>query len=442
MPFGLKNAPATFQRLMDVVLSGLQGTDLFVYLDDIVIYARDITEHENKFKNLAKRLTSAGLTLQTEKCHFLNREVTYLGHIISAEGVRPNASNIFAVKNFPTPKDKKGIKQFVALAGYYRRFIRDFAKIAIPLTQQLKKLEKFEWTDECQSAFEYLKAKITERPVLKYPDFDKPCTLTTDASDYAIGAVLSQKHGDFDHPIAFYSRALKKLEIAYDAMKKELLAIVNAVEYFKTYLYGKRFTLVTDNRALTYIKNKPDIPQQLQRWQIILNGYDYDIVHKPGKLNVVADALSRNPAEIMPIRQREDSSSENTRDQETKRQKLSPEPSHQTRGRSTTDTGSGNPAPRKKQNTRELSTDESEDSQAAYQRTYQSDSDEPMEQLTEQKKQTQQETKKPPKKTKSKQKTESVPKTKDLIIDTKTSITELSENEGEFMQPIKKWLRS
>ena len=147
---------------MDIVLSGLQGNDLFVYLDDIVIYANTLEEHATKFCRLANRLSKAGLTLQTDKCHFLRKEVTYLGHDISENGVKPNALIVEAVNNVPIPKDKKGIKQFTALAGYYRRFIRNFAKITVSMTRQLKKEEKFIWTEETQKAFEYLKQQIIE----------------------------------------------------------------------------------------------------------------------------------------------------------------------------------------------------------------------------------------------------------------------------------------
>jgi len=192
MPFGLKNAPATFQRLMDQVLSGLQGTELFVYLDDIVLYASSLREHEIKFNKLAERLRKANLRLQPDKCEFLRKEVNYLGHVIGEDGVRPDPKKIEAIENFPRPQNPKAIKQFLGLAGYYRRFLPDFSKTARPLTNLLKKDIEFEWTDAQELAFLSLKTSLCSEPLLQYPDFTQPFLVTTDASNYAIGDILSQ----------------------------------------------------------------------------------------------------------------------------------------------------------------------------------------------------------------------------------------------------------
>jgi hypothetical protein len=169
MPFGLKNAPATFQRLMDQTLSGLQGNEVFVYLDDIVLYASSLREHEIKFNKLAKRLRKANLKLQPDKCEFLRKEVIYLGHIITENGVKPDPNKTSAVENFPIPKNKKNIKQLLGLTGYYRRFISNFSKIAKPLTDLLRKDAEFIWTGEQVQSFDILRQSLCTQPLLQYP---------------------------------------------------------------------------------------------------------------------------------------------------------------------------------------------------------------------------------------------------------------------------------
>lgn len=297
MPFGLMNSPSTFQRLMDRLLCGLQGIELFVYMDDIVIFGTSLEDHDRKLRALLGRLKEAGLTLQPEKCFFLRKEITYLGHVISEDGVKLDPKKIQAVRNFPVPKRPKNIKQFLGLVGYYRRFIQDFANIAKPLNNLLKKGVPFHWTDTQQKAFETLRDKICNKPILQYPDFSKPFLITTDASDYALGAVLSQGPLGQDLPISFASRTLNPAECNYTTSEKELLAIVFAVQHFRPYVYGRKFTLVTDHRPLVWLHGLKDPVSRLARWKIKLSEYDYDIVYKPGKLNANADALSRNPCD-------------------------------------------------------------------------------------------------------------------------------------------------
>jgi len=297
MPFGLKNAPATFQRLMDRVLSGLQGTTLFVYLDDIVIYARSLQEHERKFNQLAERLRKANLRLQPDKCEFLRREVTYLGHVIREDGVKPDPKKIEAVSKFPRPKNAKNIKQFLGLAGYYRRFIPNFSKTAKPLTALLKKDEPFEWKQPQEDAFASLRDSLCTEPLLQHPDFTQPFILTTDASGHAIGGILSQGPVGRDKPIAYASRLLSKAEQNYATIEKELLAIVYCVSHFRPYLYGNKFTLLTDHKPLVWLNNVKDPTSRLIRWRLKLAEYEYEIKYKAGKTNVNADALSRNPVE-------------------------------------------------------------------------------------------------------------------------------------------------
>ncbi|XP_036140388.1 uncharacterized protein LOC118644842 [Monomorium pharaonis] len=297
MPFGLKNAPATFQRLMDNVLSGLQGNELFVYMDDIVIYAKSLREHEIKFTRLMQRLRNANLKLQPDKCEFLRHEVAYLGHIIGSNGVRPDPGKINSIMNFPTPKTPKNIKQFLGLAGYYRRFIPNFSKTAKPLTNLLKKNSTFSWQVKQIDSFNTLKLALCSNPILQYPDFTKPFILTTDASGYAIRGVLSQGPVGQDLPISYTSRILNAAEKNYSTIEKECLVIVYCVNHFRPYLYGKRFTIITDHKPLVWLNSIKDPSSRLWKWRNKLSEYDFEIKYKKGTLNNNADALSRNPPE-------------------------------------------------------------------------------------------------------------------------------------------------
>lgn len=295
MPFGLKNAPATFQRAMDSVLYGLQGERCFVYLDDIVIFASSLHEHEQKLTEVFERLRQHGLKIQPDKCEFLRKEVAYLGHIISNEGVKPNPEKVQAVQNFPIPKSCKDIKSFLGLAGYYRRFIINFSKLMKPLTSLLKKDVPFLWGESQQHAFDTCKEILTTAPILQYPDFSKEFVLTTDASVHAIGAILSQGEVGKDLPIAYASRTLNKSESNYSTIERELLAIVWAVKHFRPYLFGRKFKILTDHKPLTWLFSIKDPGSRLVRWRLKLEEYDYEIVYKAGKMNTNADALSRPP---------------------------------------------------------------------------------------------------------------------------------------------------
>ena len=264
MPFGLKNAPATFQRLMDQVLTGLQGIELFVYLDDIIIYASSLKEHATKFKRLMNRLRDADLHLQPDKCEFLKKEVSYLGHIIG-EGTKPDPRKIVAVKEFPTPTTVKNVKKFLGLSGYYRRFIKDFSKIARPLSNLTKKDYQFEWTYKQQKAFETLQEALCKEPILQFPDFEKTFNITTDASGIAVGAVLNQGEIGKDLPIAYASRVLNDAETRYSPTERELLAIIYAVFHFRPYIYGRKFFLITDHKPLEWLQNLSNPTSRLMR---------------------------------------------------------------------------------------------------------------------------------------------------------------------------------
>lgn len=295
MPFGLKNAPATFQKLMNTCLSGLQGSRCFVYLDDIVVHSPDLISHIQNLSSVFDRLRSFNLKIQPDKCEFLRKEVAYLGHIITNDGVKPNPEKIKAVTDFPTPKSPKDIKSFLGLVSYYRRFIPDFSKLAKPLTSLLKKEVAFNWRNEQQLSFELLKNKLVTSPVLAYPDFTKPFILTCDASNFAVSAILSQGQIGRDRPIAYSSRTLNKAECNYSVTEKECLAIVFGTKAFRPYLYGHRFTIVTDHKPLQWLFNCKDPGSRLIRWRLKLEEFEYDIIYKKGKINTNADALSRFP---------------------------------------------------------------------------------------------------------------------------------------------------
>lgn len=293
MPFGLKTAPATFQRAMDNVLRGLQGIHCLIYLDDIIIFSSSLDEHLTKLRAVFDRLRDTNLKVQLDKSEFLCKEVTYLGHTITPEGLKPNTDKIDAILNYPLPKTTTEIKSFLGLIGYYRKFIKDFSKITQPMTACLKKNSKIVIDEKYLNAFEKCKELLISAPLLQYPDFEKPFILTTDASDFAIGAVLSQGSIGSDRPIAYASRTLNDSEKRYSTIEKELLAIVWAVKHFRPYLYGNQFTIYTDHRPLAWLDSLKEPNSKLTRYKLRLGEYNFKVIHKNGKQNTNADALSR-----------------------------------------------------------------------------------------------------------------------------------------------------
>lgn len=293
MPFGLKNAPSTFQRVVNGVLSELIGKICLVYVDDIIIFSSSLQEHIENLNKVLDRLRKFNLKIQLNKSEFLKKDVKFLGHIITSEGIKPNPDLIKSIKEWPLPLTIKDLQAFLGTIGYYRRFIQDFAKIVKPLTCQLKKDCKIEHSEDFVKAFEKCKEILMCSSILQYPDFSKPFNLTTDASNYAIGAVLSQGPTGSDKPVAFASRTLNKAETNYSTTEKELLAIIWATKYFRPYLFGRKFTLYTDHKPLTYMFSTKDGNPRLVRWRLSLSEYSFDIQYKAGKQNVVADGLSR-----------------------------------------------------------------------------------------------------------------------------------------------------
>lgn len=293
MCFGLKNAPATFQRHMNTILSGLIGIKCFVYLDDVVVYGYNLADHNEKLSQILKIFRFHKLKLNPQKCEFLSKNLCYLGHIITPNGIKPDPKKTEAVVNYPTPANTKDVKAFLGFVGYYRRFIPNFSHISEPLNKLLRKRAEFKWDEFCFEAFSKLKNSLISLPILQYPDFEKTFTITCDASDVAIGSVLSQSVNSSDLPIAYASRVLNNAERNYSSIEKELLAVVWSVERFRPYVFGRHFWIITDHKPLVWLCSMKNPTSRLTRWRIRLDEFDFTIQHKSGKLNVNADALSR-----------------------------------------------------------------------------------------------------------------------------------------------------
>lgn len=292
MPMGLRNSPSTFQRCVDNILRGLKN--VLVYMDDIIVFSTSLQEHIQDLENLFQRLREANLKIQLDKTEFMKRETPFLGHLVTTEGIKPDPNKVKAIKEFPIPRTTKEIKSFLGLLGYYRKFIPSFAQLTKPLTSCLKKGAKIELTPTYVNCFRHCQNLLMNDPILQYPDFSKEFLLRTDASNFALGAVLSQGPLGSDKPVAYASRTLNNSEINYSTVEKELLAIVWATKYFRPYLFGRPFTIITDHKPLQYLMNiKDNTNSRLTRWRLKLEEYDYKISYQSGKSNAIADSLSR-----------------------------------------------------------------------------------------------------------------------------------------------------
>ena len=298
MPFGLNGAPATFQRLMDQVLRGLDAYSA-AYLDDVVVYSTTWGKHLTHIVSVLQRLREAGLTAKPRKCQFGKSQCSYLGHVVGNGVVRPELPKLQAVEAFPVPKTKKEVRGFLGLMGYYRKFIPNYAEVACPITDLTKKTapQWVVWTDACQKAFQELKKLLCSELVLKGPDFNSPFILQTDTSDRGVGAVLSQlDEAGNDHPVAFFSRKLLPREERYSTVKRECLAIKFACYSFRVYLLGRPFTIQTDHRALEWLDRLKEDNACLTRWSLALQPFRFVVKHRAGVASGNADALSRGPS--------------------------------------------------------------------------------------------------------------------------------------------------
>ena len=294
MPFGLSNAPSTFQRMMDEVIRECDVEMIRDYIDDILVASETFEEHIEDLRKLFEVLRKKHLKMKLSKCGFCENSIIYLGHKISKDGIEMNNVKVEAIQRLTPPKDIPTLRSFLGMTSYYRRFIKDYAKIADPLTQLLRKGNVYRWNDRCQESFDMLKKKLMEAPILRYPDWKKDFKLETDASDVGLGAILSQKdERDQDVVIAYASRSLSGAERKYATTEKECLAIVWAIGHFRHYLFGRRFHIVTDHAALTWLMTAVHKNNRLSRWSLKLQGYDFEISHRKGKLHTNVDTLSR-----------------------------------------------------------------------------------------------------------------------------------------------------
>jgi hypothetical protein len=295
MPFGMVNSGATFQRLIELVLGSMQWHSAILYVDDIICHAKDFEQHLDRLRQIFIKLRAAGLKLKPRKCVLFQTKVEFLGHVVDGEGIRPNPDNVAKLINWPTPKTQTDVRGILGLASYYRRFIKSFSQIVKPLTELTKKLKQFEWTEECQVAFDEIKRLLTSPPVMAYPKPNCPYILDTDASNFAIGAVLSQVQDGVERVIAYGSRTLNKSEVRYCVTDRELLAVKYFVEYYKYYLLGQQFLVRSDHQALRWLFSLKEPKDRIARWIEILSQYSFALEYRKGDHHGNADGLSRCP---------------------------------------------------------------------------------------------------------------------------------------------------
>ena len=300
MPFGVAAAPFTFQKLMHTTLDGLLWKGVLVYLDDIIIYAKNQSDHDSILKEVFERIGKAKLKINPEKCTIAAETLKFLGFEVTKNGIKSIPEKIRAMTEFETPKCKKQLKTFLGLTGYYRRFIKNYAEICKPLNSATNGDDShLEWTPACESSFQELKKMLTEAPILKYPDIDKPFILDTDACFSSIGAVLSQMENGVERPVAYSSKILSAHEKGYCVTRKELLAIYVAVEHFKPYLYGKEFLIRTDHKALAFLgSSNKAISPQFQTWMDFLSSFNFKIEFRRGVEHGNADGMSRSSQQL------------------------------------------------------------------------------------------------------------------------------------------------
>ena len=293
MPFGLCNAPATFQRCMLSIFSDMVERFLEVFMDDFSVFGSSFEECLSHLTLVLKRCEEKNLVLNWEKCHFMVKSGIVLGHIVSKKGIEVDKAKVDLIATLPPPKTVREVRSFLGHAGFYRRFIKDFSKISKPLCDLLSKDASFEFTPDCLATFEKLRTELTSTPIIRPPDWTLPFEVMCDASNYAIGAILGQRVNKLPHVIHYASKTLNDTQLNYSTTEKELLAVVFALEKFRPYLIGSKVLVFTDHAALKYILTKKDAKARLIQWILLLQEFDLEIRDKKGSENVVADHVSR-----------------------------------------------------------------------------------------------------------------------------------------------------
>lgn len=294
MAFGMCNAPATFQRLVDTVLAGVPACN--AYLDDLIVYSSTWEEHMQILEQVFGRLADASLTLNLAKCEFGKATVSYLGRKVGQGQVRPLEAKVAAIVDYPVPPNRRALRRFLGMAGYYRNFCRNFSVVVRPLTNLLSPKVDFVWSPDCQHAFESVKSLLCHAPVLAAPDLSRPFKLEVDASAVGAGAVLLQEDATgVDRPVCYFSRKFLKHQLAYSTIEKETLALLLSLQHFEVYVGSSACPVVvmTDHNPLTFLSRMYNHNQRLMRWALIVQEYNLEIRHKKGTDNVLADALSR-----------------------------------------------------------------------------------------------------------------------------------------------------
>lgn len=292
VPFGLSTASQALSRVMNHIFIDMEPR-VFVYLDDLIIATNSFEEHLQVLEEVARRLRCAGLTINATKSIFCRRSLKYLGYVLDENGWNTDKEKTEAINDFPTPKSKKEIQRFLGMCGWYRRFIKDFSRIAAPLTELTKARIKFVWNESCELAFNTLKQCLCSAPVLCTPDYTKPFSIACDASDIAVGAVLTQETDGHEKVICYMSQKLSHSERKYSVTERECLAVIKAIEKFRGYVEGSHFTVFCDHSSLTYLKTMKNPTPLMARWILRLNAFNFDIKYRKGTINVVPDCLSR-----------------------------------------------------------------------------------------------------------------------------------------------------
>ena len=294
LPFGLSGGPSSFMLIMNAAFRDLLDRGLSLYMDDVIIYTKTRDEHLKLLKQVFEILRTNKLFVKISKCEFLKSSVEFLGHKVSVQGTQMLSSKIESILNWPQPKSVKQVQSFLGLCGFYRKYIKNYSQVTLPISNLVNSNHKFEWTAECESSFKLLKQLISSDPILILPDYNREFVLNTDASGFAIGAVLQQYDDSGQlRPIAFYSKKLSDAERNWPVYELEAFSIVQSIKEFRSYLAGKKFKVITDHQSLKYLKTQPSLTPKQHRWLVGLVDFDFDIEYRPGRQNVVADSLSR-----------------------------------------------------------------------------------------------------------------------------------------------------